>query len=299
MILNYNDVKEKPDILRAMTSLNRDEFEILCKIFGEVWDEKTGQVEKAPSKGGRNPILKSSDDRLFFILFYLKTYPLQEVLAHLFGMSQGQANFLIYQFSEMLRETLKRTGHLPARIPEEMIQRLADEGPQDFGMDGTERRIERPKDPVRQQQCYSGNQKAHRLKSVVVGGLEDRQIKYLSDTYEGKKHDKKVCDEEKIVVPAGSNLYQDTGFQGYQIPEVTIHQPKKKPRGGELTRADKIQNCLISGIRVVIEHIIAGVKRCRIVKDVFRNTKDDYDDQVMELACGLHNFRSDNRLVCY
>jgi Helix-turn-helix of DDE superfamily endonuclease len=159
MILNYGDIKEKPDTLRAMTSLNRDEFEELCKVFGEVWGEKTGQVEKDPSKGGRKPILKSPEDRLFFILFYLKTYPLQEVLAHLFSMSQGQANFLIYQLSERLRETLKRTDSLPARIPEEMIQRLADEGPQDLGIDGTERRIERPNDPVRQQKFYSGKKK--------------------------------------------------------------------------------------------------------------------------------------------
>ena len=37
--------------------------------------------------------------------------------------------------------------------------------------------------------------------------------------------------------------------------------------------------------------ILAGIKRCRIVKDVFRNTKEKYDDLVMEIACGLHNFR--------
>lgn len=134
---------------------------------------------------------------------------------------------------------------------------------------------------------------------MIVGGLEDRQVKYLSDTHEGKKHDKKVCDEDKIVVPAGSDLYQDTGFQGYQVPAVNSHQPKKKPRGGELTQVDKIQNRLISQVRVVVEHILAGVKRCRIVKDVFRNTQADYDDQVMELACGLHNFRSYHRLFCY
>jgi hypothetical protein len=37
--------------------------------------------------------------------------------------------------------------------------------------------------------------------------------------------------------------------------------------------------------------VLSGVKRCRIVKDVFRNTKENYDDLVMEIACGLHNFR--------
>ena len=72
MILNYNDVKEKPDTLRAMTSLNRDEFEELCQVFGEIWDEKTEQTEKDPSKGGRRPILQSPEDRLFLFSFILK-----------------------------------------------------------------------------------------------------------------------------------------------------------------------------------------------------------------------------------
>ena len=66
---------------------------------------------------------------------------------------------MIYQLSDILREALKRTGHLPARMPEERIQRLAAEEPQDLGIDGTERRIERPQDPVRQQHFYSGEKK--------------------------------------------------------------------------------------------------------------------------------------------
>ncbi len=299
MILNYNDVKEKPEVLIAMTSLNIDEFTELCIFFNQVWIEKTEQDKKDPRKGGRKPILQSPEDRLFFILFYLKTYPLQEVLAHLFGMSQGQANFLIYQLSEVLKETLNRMGHLPSRLPEEMLKNMMDEELQDLGIDGTERRIERPTDPVRQEKYYSGKKKAHTVKNVIVSGLDDRQIKYLSETHEGKMHDKKVCDEDQIVVPSDYDLYQDTGFQGYEVPDVNIHQPMKKPVGEELNPADKMQNRLISKVRVIVENVIAGVKRCHIVKDIFRNTKDKYEDQVMELACGLHNFRSNHRLLCY
>jgi hypothetical protein len=44
-------------------------------------------------------------------------------------------------------------------------------------------------------------------------------------------------------------------------------------------------------MRVVVEHVIAGVKRCRVVKDVLRLTKADISDRVMEIACGLHNLR--------
>ena len=49
---------------------------------------------------------------------------------------------------------------------------------------------------------------------------------------------------------------------------------------------------MISSIRILVEHVISGVKRCRIVHDVFRNTKAQFDDLVMEIACGLHNFRT-------
>src|SRR5712691_11894047 len=54
--------------------------------------------------------------------------------------------------------------------------------------------------------------------------------------------------------------------------------PRKKPQGKELTLEQREQNSLISRVRIVIEHILAGMKRCRIVKDVFRNTKKKYDD---------------------
>lgn len=161
MILTYDSVKEKPNTLRAMTSLDRDEFELLCLSFSQVWEEETQFSQRDMSKGGRKPILNKHEDRLLFILFYLKTYPLQEVLAHLFGMSQGQAHFLIYQLSRILRETLKRRDHLPARISEDMARKLAEEEPQDLAIDGTERAIERPKDLERQKRFYSGKKRPY------------------------------------------------------------------------------------------------------------------------------------------
>ena len=93
------------------------------------------------------------------------------------------------------------------------------------------------------------------------------------------------------MIPKDISLYKDTGFQGYEPEGVITFQPQKKPRGKELTSEQKEENKLISKVRVFVEHIISGIKRCRIVKDIFRNTVEDYDDLVMEIACGLHNFR--------
>lgn len=54
---------------------------------------------------------------------------------------------------------------------------------------------------------------------------------------------------------------------------------------------DRFLNHLFSSARVIVENVIAGVKRCRIVKDVLRLTTEGSSDLVMEVACGLHNFR--------
>jgi DDE superfamily endonuclease len=58
-----------------------------------------------------------------------------------------------------------------------------------------------------------------------------------------------------------------------------------------LSVGDKFLHHLISSVRIIVEHVIAGVKRCRIVKDILRLTKAGISDMVMEIACGLHNLR--------
>lgn len=50
-------------------------------------------------------------------------------------------------------------------------------------------------------------------------------------------------------------------------------------------------NRIFSSMRVRVEHVIAGVKRSRIVKEVLRLITPGSSDRVMEIACGLHNLR--------
>ena len=54
---------------------------------------------------------------------------------------------------------------------------------------------------------------------------------------------------------------------------------------------DRFLNHLISSARVVVENVLAGVKRCRMVKEVLRLTTEGIADLVVEIACGLHNLR--------
>lgn len=117
-------------------------------------------------------------------------------------------------------------------------------------------------------------------------------MRYLGPTVPGSVHDKTATDQAQLRFPKGSHLHQDSGFQGFAPSGVIIYQPKKKPRGQELAPGNKICNAILARLRVTVEHVIAGVKRCRIVKDRFRNTKPRFADCVMAIACGLHNLRA-------
>jgi hypothetical protein len=126
---------------------------------------------------------------------------------------------------------------------------------------------------------------------VILINEHTERVDYLSQTYCGKTHDKKIADREAIQYPPHATLDQDTGFQGYAPLGVLTFQPKKKPKGKTLGVADLFFNRLISSVRIRVEHVIASVKRCRIVKDVLRNTKEGFSDLVMRVACALHNWR--------
>ena len=117
------------------------------------------------------------------------------------------------------------------------------------------------------------------------------RIWFLSATYAGRVHDKRIADEAQYRLPEGSVLGQDSGFQGFTLPGVTILQPKKKPHNGRLSDEEKADNQWISHIRVLVEHSIGGVKVYRIVHDVIRHWCSDIRDQVMTICCGLYNLR--------
>jgi len=301
-MFSYTRVKDRPTLFLAMTGLTQAEFESLLPYFQQAWDAYRQQTyQQRPDRqrqygGGQLATsLVPIEDKLLFILYYLKAYPLQEILAFEFDMVQSAANEWIHILSPVLQEALDRGGYLPERDPAQVTTRMETDGDDTYGIDGTERRRQRPCDPQTQQECYSGKKKTHTVKNLLIGGLTSRTVVYLSDTYEGRIHDKKIADVEAPTFLEDIALYKDTGFQGYEPDHVQTVQPTKKPKGKELTPAQKAENTLISKVRIVIEHIIAGIKRCRIVKEVFRNTKEHFADMVMELACGLHNFRVDHR----
>jgi hypothetical protein len=302
-MLTYSELRENRKEFLAATGLYPEEFERLMPVFKEKYtafsrgsQTKKGKPRQRKIGGGTTGKLDQDEDKLLFILVYQKTYPLQTMHGLQFDLSQPQVNYWIHQLLPILQESLKEMGLKPERDAVKVANSpLMAETAADLMIDGTERRRQRPKNGEEQEKHYSGKKKTHTDKNLVLVNNQSKKVLYLSPTVGGQTHDKKIADENPINYPAGATLGKDTGFQGYEPVGIKTFQPQKKPKGKELSQADKWLNSIISGARVVVENCIAGIKRCRILKDVLRNTKPGFSDLVMEVACGLHNLRVECR----
>jgi hypothetical protein len=226
--------------LLALTGLTDKEFgalhEAFCVAYATVYPgDKTaeGRVRKRQSGGGRKGQLGTTEQKLLFSLVYLKTYPLQALLGAMFGLSQSRANRWVQRLLPIVKDALDELGVLPSRAPEQFAEQERDhQEPAELIVDGTDRRRQRPKDKAKQALHYSGKHKTHSDKNVVVVNAKTKRVGYLSQTYAGKVHDKKIVDTEPIGYPPDSILYKDTGFQGYEPKVHQLHQPKKSPARG-------------------------------------------------------------------
>jgi hypothetical protein len=133
--------------------------------------------------------------------------------------------------------------------------------------------------------------KKHTIKHLMLND-ENNHVHFLSEPFEGSMHDKRCADEVAFLMPEGTEIIQDTGFQGLDIPNVTTHQPTKKPRGKELTAQQKHENREISRQRIGIEHSIGGTKVFRVVKETLRLRSSWLRNVVMEVCVGLFNIKN-------
>lgn len=238
-MLTYSQLERNRRKCLALTGLTPKEFKHVLPAFERAYTQRyppaqtrTGTTRQRRAGGGRKSTLDSPEQRLLFALVYLKTYPLQAMLGAVFGLSQPSANYWIHQLLPVLQQALKAVGERPARDPRQFARRVRQRGePRDFIIDGTERRRQRPKTQAQRDESYSVHKKTHTDKNVLISNVKTKRIDFLSQTYAGRVHDKKIADRERIAYPRRSRLHKDSGFQGYEPRGVETHQPKKSRVG--------------------------------------------------------------------
>jgi hypothetical protein len=129
--LRFADVQSRPTELLDFTSLTLDEFHQLVPSFEAAFQAHMAawRLDGQPRTAHRFSVYKNCplptpEDRLFFLLTYLKTYSLQVVQGRLFGMGQSKAHQWIHALLPVLLAALRTLGDAPARSVAALAQRL-------------------------------------------------------------------------------------------------------------------------------------------------------------------------------
>lgn len=294
MLQSSEKILRNARMCQAIFGTSRAEIEELLPVFSQCLLAYRYQLKPKRQRavgGGRKGDLPTDLDKLLYILMYLKIYPTYDVLAVLSNHQRSKCGDSVQLLFPVLEMALGRKLVLPerkARSLEEVFQRCP--GLKDVFMDGTERRVQKPKNLKKRNKLYSGKKKATTRKTVIVSD-EHKRILYMTPTKSGRRHDKRIADKYGIVsiIPPDVAVWTDTGFQGIQKHHPRVVMPTKRSKRNPLTDQDKVNNRLISSIRVISEHAIGGMKRFKATSDVYRNKLPNLDDLMNRLCAGLWN----------
>ena len=314
-------LKNKKQFL-ALTTLKVEEFEELLIYFSARWyqfikhfDFRRKRRTKpltGPQIENATQLLKLDLEKLFFILYFFKNGHIQQSLAAQFGMNQGHISRWVKILMPILEKSIKDLHLQPARSMPELVKLFRNrqkentlsncESAKSLHLDATERMIQRNVDIKAQEQDYSGKKGTHTVKNSVLND-EYQFIHFAGLTFSGPTSDKVMADLElsdfSMLQKFNLWLTKDKGYQGYQPQGVHLLEPFKAARNKPLTDLQKEYNSWLSSIRIVGEHVMSGIKRCRIVKDELRYFSSTFRDKIFFIACGLHNFRVTRRKNTY
>ena len=129
--LRFADLQARPTEVLDLTSLTVEEFQSLVAPFEAAFQAHMAdwRLDGQPRTArhyttDKNCPLPTPEDRLLFILVYLKTYPLQVVQGRLFGMGQSKAHQWLHVLLTILQATLRTLGDAPTRSVTALAQRI-------------------------------------------------------------------------------------------------------------------------------------------------------------------------------
>jgi len=292
--MNISKLARNPRAMKALTGLSYQEFTTLVPVFEASLREyrQNRRKRKRAVGGGRKGHLKTIEDKLFFILFYIKTYPTFDILAFFSNKGRGRSCEEAHLYLKILERALGKKITLPKRkihSVEEFIELFPEV--KDIFPDGTERRIQRPKSTKRNTRHYSGKKKNHTRKNVIVAD-KDKRILLVSPTKPGRRHDKRLGDRILLMehIPKDVTIWGDSGFQGIHAIHPNSFVAKRARKNRPLTAEEKENNRVIASLRVCAEHAIGGMKRFRACSDTLRNKLGWFDDRIAVVTAALWNY---------
>jgi len=246
--------------------------QVIIKVLPVLEQNREHRLRNQPErrrrfvkKDGRPPELLPIH-KLLMTLLYLRHNTSATLVGQMFGFSADSVE------KNALPETLAALKELfPASRWEAVLRHRAEKWNPDevdkLIARSFETPIPRPSLNDRQKRVYSGKKKRHTLKTQIYTD-QSGTILDVSSGHRGPKADVKIWNETEL--PEELKEKPKIGDKAYLGAAKATLIPKKKPKGGELSDEEKVENKRISQERIYVEHAIRKVKGFRLVRDEYR-----------------------------
>jgi hypothetical protein len=299
MILRYERLQRFPTVFKSMTGLRMAQFDdLVTDMRPRLLAAEQARLTRPSRKraiGAGHPFELEPRNQLLLTVIWLRVYPIHEVLAYLFGVSDSTVSRTIARVLPLLEASGQATMRLPdpGRKRRRTLDALLAETPElVVVIDTFEQRVQRHPDRKVADEHYSGKKKQHTLKSQVAVDEETGQIVDIAESVLGPTADIKVLEQSELLerLPPGVGAIGDLAYVGIDKlhPGGLGAAPRKKPRCKERPPEDIEYNRAFSKRRIVVEHSIGRMRRYQSITQTDRNHRQQHTARVRAVA-GLVN----------
>lgn len=292
--MRYEYLSQHPNVFQKCTGLTVSLFdqvvEEVLPMYLEAEVQRLNHRQRQRALGAGHPFELALEDHLLLTVIWLRLYPIHEVLAYLFGVSDSTVSRLIERGLPILEQS-GRDGMRwpdPGRKRRRQLPDLLNDIPElTVIVDSFEQRIQRPPND---DSHYSGKKKQHTLKSQLAVDSDTGRIVDVSDSVPGPTADINLLETSGLLqrLPVDTGVGGDLAYLNLAKLRRYGFSPRRKPRGKERPPEDVLYNRAFSQFRIVVEQTIGQVRRFQSVTATDRNHRRQHSARVAAVA-GLVN----------
>jgi hypothetical protein len=306
MILHYERLQRYPTVFKSLTGLRVAQFDDLVADvlprYAAAEQVRLTRPTRQRAIGAGHPFELTPRNQLLLTVIWLRVYPIHEVLAYLFGVSDTTVGRVIARVLPVLEASGRDTMRMPdpgRKHRRTLDALLADTPDLAVVIDTFEQPVQRHHDPTEADRYYSGKKKRHTLKSQVAVDEETGQIVDVAESVPGPTADITLLKQSKLLerLPAGVGGIGDLAYVGIDKlhPRGLGATPRRKPRGKPRPPEDVCYNRAFARRRIVVEHSIGRMRRYQSLTQMDRQHRQHHTARVRAVA-GLVNRQ--RRIAC-
>ena len=294
MIMRYDSLSQHPIVFQKCSGLTVVLFEQLVNditpAFLKAEEQRLSRPNRERGIGAGHPCDLDPRDLILMTVIWLRLYPIHEVLAYLFGVSDSTVSRWIERVLPLLEQAGRDRMRLPdpGRKRRRQLSDLLNEMPDLMVIvDSFEQRVQRPVDD---DSDYSGKKKQHTLKSQIAVDGNTGRIVDISDSVPGPTADIRLLEDSQLLtrLPNNIGVAGDLAYLNLAKLRAQGFAPRRKPRGQERPPEDVLYNRAFSQFRILIEQTIGQLRRFQSITATDRNHRCQHRSRLGAIA-GLVN----------